>query len=231
LSQEIQRLFFAYQQNQNNTASQTIKIEREVACRTERFQKALRRLEKSSQIDSLTGLANRNHFEKWFTRLFNAARQQNTALACLVLDIDQFKSINDSWGHCAADRVLKFTGQLIHGVIRQDDFAARIGGDEFMILLNGCDEIQAWQIAERIRSLFEHEARQFDPHASRPIADNNINPPLFPKLSIGLATTNNHPRDALHLLHLADQSLYEAKRSGRNCVVALRTEGQKPFKI
>lgn len=125
----------------------------------------------------------------------------------MMLDLDYFKSVNDTYGHLAGDMVLREIGKILQNTVRECDFPARYGGEEFAIILPQTSEDQAWQLAERIRAIVEHTSFQFQRTCFRITT------------SIGIANLRPSaltPTESL--IHLADQALYKAKTSGRNMV-------------
>ncbi len=167
------------------------------------------RLRDQTIRDGLTGLYNHRHFQEMLHHEFLLARRHNSDLACLMLDLDRFKEVNDTYGHPFGDHVLAGTATLILNETRITDTVARYGGEEFAILLPNTDEQGALAIAERIRTKAENYL-----HRQREIA-------RIVTISIGLATlTTNQPERPEQLLTLADQALYEAKTAGRNRVIA-----------
>lgn len=170
----------------------------------------LRRLYESSTRDALTGAYNRKHFdERLRTEIAFAARHR--AEASLVLfDIDHFKKVNDTFGHQAGDAVLRQVAMLVSRRLRAEDVFARVGGEEFAVILRGIDRAGAARAAERIRTTV----------ASLPVTFDEKAIPIT--LSAGCASvrcsTDRTPED---IVAIADRRLYEAKRTGRNRVVAL----------
>ncbi|MCK4628439.1 MAG: diguanylate cyclase, partial [Sedimentisphaerales bacterium] len=136
-------------------------IERKVLCRTSTLTRLVRRLKKHTNIESLTGLANRRHLDEYSGIMFGDAIRNNNDLACLMIDVDNFKNVNDNWGHATGDAIIIFVAELIQALTRKGDMRARYGGDEFLVLLPDCNETEAGGIAERIRLHFAREVRQF----------------------------------------------------------------------
>jgi len=177
-------------------------------------QEALRaandQLEVMSRHDALTGLFNRRHFDEMKESEFQRALRTDQPLSLLIFDIDHFKAFNDHYGHAQGDQCLREVAQAIRSVItRSGDVLARIGGEEFTVLMPNTSEIDAWHVAERVRIAVSalHLA-----HAA-PKAGSHVT------ISIGLAQLK--PRDMPHfdaLFEAADQALYRAKKKGRNRV-------------
>jgi two-component system cell cycle response regulator len=158
--------------------------------------------------DPLTGLFNRNRMNELLEKEFNRARRYGTDLACLLLDLDLFKNVNDTYGHPFGDYVLQHFGQILTENLRDTDMCFRYGGEEFMVLLpNTCID-DARRAAEKIRSICENKRYEDGVNAATVT------------VSIGLATVlNMKPNVARDLLALADKALYRAKAQGRNRVV------------
>lgn len=172
-------------------------------------------LRRTSLIDSLTGVNNRRFFDQRMREEVDRARRSGDSLGCLFLDIDHFKSVNDTFGHPVGDLVLANVAGEIRSQLRNNDVLARYGGEEFVALLGGANEQKALEIAERIRlSVEKHRLDTKDRQA------------IFVTISIGVAAFEPKHRntkkniDAMRLVNLADQALYNAKRCGRNRVVS-----------
>lgn len=195
-----------------------------ISFHTEKFRRDIRFLKQKINTDSMTGLSNRGHLDAQLPVFYEHACKNNLDLACLMVDIDNFKIVNDTLGHAVGDQVVYFVSELLQGCVRDCDFVARYGGDEFAILLLDCSSSEAAIIAERICRMFAGESLRFAPQIGPGMKLPNRSEPKTsltkpPSLSIGLATINaHHPVNAGHLLKLADASLYEAKHAGRNCV-------------
>ena len=156
--------------------------------------------------DSLTGLANRNKFDRFLKRAITLAHQEDSEHALCYLDLDQFKIVNDTCGHLAGDELLRQLGDLLRRHIRQYDFVSRLGGDEFGILMYNCSPAQAYLACEKLRDLvkdftFAWEDRSF-----------TIG------VSIGVSSINIASGNAVDLLKEADAACYAAKEKGRNRV-------------
>jgi diguanylate cyclase (GGDEF)-like protein len=155
-----------------------------------------------SRSDALTGLANRRAFDLFLLEAFNLASRHGRALALLTIDIDHFKSYNDSYGHPAGDEVLQGVAKTFISVARDSDLVARIGGEEFAIVLPQADAPGAYALADRIRvQVSELKLR-------RQVT-----------VSIGVATLSSAVPTVTALLEESDAAMYAAKRRGRNQVV------------
>jgi diguanylate cyclase (GGDEF)-like protein len=158
--------------------------------------------------DDLTRLPNRRAFDQQLRRRFAQAQQQQQPLCLAVIDVDHFKRINDNYLHATGDRILQRIAQLISRTVRQGDFAARWGGEEFTVLLPNTHLAEAKEVCERIRQAIE----------AQDYSDLTIAEPVT--VSIGIAC-NTQGDNAGKLLAAADKALYAAKKGGRNCI---RTE-------
>jgi len=157
-------------------------------------------------VDHLTGLWNRRMIMEQLDRELNRARHEVRPLALALVDIDRFKSVNDTYGHGIGDVVLQSTAVALKSQLRQYDFVGRYGGEEFLILLPGCDAAAGRLVAERVRACV----------ASQPAAVGNGTIPV--SVSIGLAVTDIGGLVASTLIEAADAALYVAKANGRNRV-------------
>ncbi|WP_457352280.1 DUF484 family protein [Roseateles sp. P5_D6] len=166
------------------------------------------RLRRAGMTDGLTGVHNRRYFDHRSLIEFSQAVRHRYPLACLFLDIDHFKAINDGHGHPVGDEVLRQVGGLILRSLRTGDLAARYGGEEFIVLLPRTDLTGACEVAERIR-LMVQEAPFVTPDGGT----------VGATLSVGLAMLPASATSFTDLLAAADKALYEAKRAGRNRTV------------
>jgi len=173
---------------------------------TER-KKAERALEKLAQIDELTGLANRRHFMLLAEQELSRMVRYGGVLSVLMMDIDHFKQVNDTYGHHTGDLVLRELGRLCRETLRDVDFVGRIGGEEFAVMLPQTNGTRALEVAERLRQVIER--------AEVPL-DRGL--PLHFTLSIGVTTMSDGNANIDSLLDQADKALYRAKRGGRNRV-------------
>jgi diguanylate cyclase (GGDEF)-like protein len=167
-------------------------------------ERAANRQEAAAMIDPLTGLANRRAFERAFERAMKHATE-NEATALLVFDFDNFKEINDRFGHPVGDRVLAAFGKTAARNIRSGDVLARIGGEEFAALLCPVDRETALAIAERIRVALIEEVSQLTEGLAT--------------VSVGVAVVEDRRPDLKEMTATADKALYQAKAAGRNRVV------------
>ncbi len=152
--------------------------------------------------DGLTGLLNRRRFEQELRRVIAEAARYGQPGSLLLLDIDHFKSINDTLGHLAGDQILAKVAQVLRGVLRETDSAARLGGDEFAILLPQTDEHQAQTVASRIVVAVRELAREGGQSA------------ITSSVSIGIGTITAQTQHVEEILDAADSAMYRAKRCG-----------------
>jgi len=156
--------------------------------------------------DSLTGLYNHTTTFEYLNREFARAKRHQTPLTFAMLDLDHFKSVNDTYGHSTGDRVLKNLARLLHQRLRKIDVIGRYGGEEFAVILIGADTMNAMKLMNEIREQFSQLHQQSGKEE------------FHVTLSCGLAEITNY--DSSHALNdAADKALYHVKRSGRNCVV------------
>jgi diguanylate cyclase (GGDEF)-like protein len=163
-------------------------------------------------IDPLTGIWNRRGFMSETDRWMRDSRKKSVNAAVLFLDLDNFKAINDSYGHRVGDEVLQLLAATAKSVIRSTDVVGRLGGEEFAIMLRGAPRDHAMSIAERIRSAFADHAAVVDGVA------------VAATVSIGLVIHEGPMIELAELLRKADQALYRAKERGRNRVELMGPE-------
>lgn len=184
---DISRAFIVFQENE---------VKRKVA------EEEVQRL---AMTDPLTGLANRNQFEKRYGEMTTLAKREEKLIALFALDLDKFKPINDNYGHAAGDVILKNVAENLLLIFRETDLVARIGGDEFSIILYGPESIETIEsVAKRVIKLL-----------SAPILVGEEM--LSIGTSVGIATLEyNSDEDMDSLMQRADELLYDAKEGGRN---------------
>lgn len=167
------------------------------------------KLEVLATQDSLTGCLNRRAFFKAAERYVASAAAEGGDLACIMLDIDLFKSINDTYGHAVGDQALQHFAQNLKSEVRSDDAVCRYGGEEFCLLLPNCDVEKAAKIAEGIRTHIAAQTLQIDDRTE-----------IHLTASFGVSGMFNRSDGIEDLLGRADRAVYEAKEGGRNRVVA-----------
>jgi diguanylate cyclase (GGDEF)-like protein len=180
-----------------------------------RLQQAEQKLHEQSQqiqnhmaearTDPLTGLPNRRAFDDELARRLAEWKRKGALFCLLLVDLDHFKELNDRHGHPAGDQVLRQLAEVLLAVLREMDMAARIGGEEFAVLLPSTNLPDAMRVAQRLRAAVADAPLEIDPGQTI-------------KLTISIGLTAVRPGDhPLLLLRRADQALYAAKRAGRDC--------------
>ena len=176
------------------------------------YQSRIRRL---LSHDDLTGLLSSRSFFSELRREAAVAKEKKHPFCVLMMDIDYFKKVNDSYGHLTGSKTLEEIGEVITGTLRTGDVAARFGGEEFAAFLLDAELAQGIVAAERIRTDIENHdftilksGKPFDTHQIT--------------ISIGVACFPEDSSDPIELIEMADSALYRAKRSGRNCVAVYR---------
>ena len=162
------------------------------------------RLERQAAEDPLTGLANQRGFHRACVVEFSRAEREGGHVSIVMVDVDHFKAINDAFGHPYGDQVLCGVADALRASVRPHDTVARMGGEEFAILLSGTDSETAYEIAERARAAI----------GQVPITDRTL------RSSAGVASGSAPAVTPVQLLQEADRALYEAKRRGRGQTVA-----------
>jgi diguanylate cyclase (GGDEF)-like protein/PAS domain S-box-containing protein len=160
-------------------------------------------LRKLAVTDELTGLRNRRSFEERMVMEFSMARRRKRELSVLLIDVDNFKLINDRYGHAAGDEVLRRLGMILRTTVRLPDLPARYGGEEFVVLLPESGEESAMGLARRVMQ--------------RVASEDWDNETLT--ISVGMAAMNESLENGFQLVELADEALYAAKRAGKNRVM------------
>ena len=166
------------------------------------------RYEKLTYYDVLTDLPNRRYLEVFFKQLLSRSKRNKGSLACLMIDIDHFKRINDSHGHTVGDKVLQELGVLLSQKNRSHEFVSRYGGEEFTMLLENISPDNALKVGERIRCIVEEHI--FDAEGQA----------LKATISAGITVLEPTAATTItEIIKMADRALYEAKNRGRNCCV------------
>ncbi|MGI6685600.1 MAG: diguanylate cyclase [Bacillota bacterium] len=155
--------------------------------------------------DSLTGLYNRRFMEEFLERELSRAKRKNKTIVLMMLDIDYFKEVNDTYGHKAGDKVLIELSKILRSYIRKGDIACRYGGEEFLIILPDIDISVAYKRAEKIRRAIKNRSIKFEGKHLDPIT-----------VSLGLVAYPTHGKTSHKLLMEADKFLYQAKMAGRD---------------
>jgi two-component system cell cycle response regulator len=171
------------------------------------------RLRLMSQTDGLTGLDNRRHIEERLREMWEHSQRLHEPVACVMVDLDRFKSVNDTYGHHAGDAVLKQLAQILKREAREIDRVGRYGGEEFMLLLPGTVLDSAVTFAERVRKEVEGHTFTFEGGSLRRTASFGVSAVPHPKIG-----------DCEALVRAADDALYVAKETGRNRVIRFDSE-------
>ena len=164
-------------------------------------------LKVSSTTDALTGLFNRKYLDEYVEKALSQAKRNGIVYGILMIDIDYFKMVNDTYGHDVGDKAIKALSKILKENIREADTAFRFGGEEFLILLYQCDATMVEAIANKIRLSFEKTPIQGSNGAS-----------FYKTLSVGSAIFPKDSDSIWKCIKFADIALYKAKESGRNCV-------------
>ena len=169
---------------------------------------------KHASLDALTGLNNRRQMEVRLKQEVSNSKRNNSSLCCMMLDVDYFKKVNDTYGHAAGDCVLKSVSEIIKNEIREYDVACRYGGEEFYIILPQTNIKEASLVAHRLRKVIEE--RKIN------IKDANIEGVKFLKITVSIGVCQyNDKMSVEEFSQCADKALYEAKESGRNRVIVV----------
>ena len=188
-------------------------LEKKVMNRTSELKKAKDKLEQLSITDGLSGLYNYRYLIHSIESELRRAIRYHRTLALLLMDIDYFKNLNDTYGHPCGDYVIKTVGKLLKSNVRATDVVARYGGDELAVMLIETNTKSALEVAEKLKQeigshIFQWQTKQ-----------------LSVNVSIGLATAPAPGiQEVSHLIEAADRALYQAKRAGRNTVVVFGQE-------
>ncbi len=176
-------------------------ITRELSKKNMKLEKANQRIKELSRKDSLTDLYNRRAFMEYFEKQLAQSQRHQHRLSLIIADIDDFKEINDTYGHSAGDDVLESLGQLLNQETRKEDMAARVGGEEFAILLTKTDTTNACNYAERFRQKLKSIKLESIPET----------------VTLSFGITAIRPDDDLDSLYKrSDEALYKAKEAGKD---------------
>ena len=175
----------------------------------QQFQALNKQLEQISRTDGLTGLYNRRYWEETCQKEFKRVCRTGETASLIILDIDKFKNINDTYGHPAGDQVIKTMAKVITTAIRETDISGRYGGEEFTIILPDTDVKNARFVAERIRKLAEAFPVQYEDQT------------IHFTVSLGVSMSSKDFDSHSKWIDKADKGLYEAKTNGRNRTVIM----------
>lgn len=177
----------------------------EVRDKNAQLELSLLRVEELAATDPLTGLYNRRHFSRVIDQMFAEAQRYGQDLACVMIDLDGYKQLNDSYGHQVGDHLLVLAGKVIAANMRRMDVAARYGGDEFVLLLPHATCEEAVQVVQRIRDDYKNASAA------------PLNRATGVTMSVGVVSLcQQYPTGADQLVAMADAALYRAKSAGRD---------------
>lgn len=172
-----------------------------------------RQLSDALDRDSLTGLLKHSRIKEQVDLELSRARRSGEALSLVMLDLDHFKQVNDTYGHSAGDKVIKALAHLLRQRLRKTDAIGRYGGEEFLLVLPRCAPDEAQTLINQVRELFGQVPFHHNQHH------------FFATLSAGIASYEGGETSADQLLQVADEALYQAKKAGRNCIRLTRVKG------
>jgi diguanylate cyclase (GGDEF)-like protein len=199
----IQQLLHDIRQQKQAIAQLEQEIRQRVANRTDALERKMGSLLQQAARDGLTGLYNRRMLEQLLPKLIERCRLEGIDLALLMIDIDNFKQLNDTLGHAAGDELLRNVSRVIQSTVGERDLAVRYGGDEFVVLIPGASSESAQAMAQRLESLVDG--------LTRPLRVDRR-----PRLSIGMAQLSQlGAATPLDLIVAADRQLYEVKAARR----------------
>jgi diguanylate cyclase (GGDEF)-like protein len=165
-------------------------------------------MKQQATIDPLTGLYNRRYLEDYAKRIIPMSRRKEQPFGVIMLDLDHFKSFNDDYGHDVGDRILRGFAKTVTAAMRETNLAARIGGEEFVVLLPETGAKACLLVAERIRQAVGRMV----------VPSGTDKPPIQVTVSAGIAVFPDHGQSLEEVLQASDKALYESKRAGRNRV-------------
>ncbi|MGD0463760.1 MAG: GGDEF domain-containing protein [Tepidisphaeraceae bacterium] len=178
-------------------------VQQRIANRNNVLERQIKALRSQAVKDALTGLYNRRMLDHLLPQLIAHCKAERKPMTLLMLDMDRFKALNDTLGHVAGDEILRLVGQIIRSTIREGDFGFRYGGDEFAIVLPGCEATAAKRVINRLHSLVQEMGA-------------TLKPSLRPRLSIGISTLAELAQPTgINLIKRADERLYQSKAAQR----------------
>ena len=189
------------------------RLQEEVERKSAQLEEANRKLLHVSQTDGLTGLRNRRYIEERLLEMFEHSKRLHEPLACVLCDLDKFKSVNDTYGHQAGDAVLRQFARILEGEAREIDKVGRYGGEEFVVLLPGTPLDSALTFAERVRKAVEEHTFVFEGGTLKRTASFGVSGWPHPAIT-----------HCESLVKTADDALYVAKETGRNKVVRFASD-------
>jgi diguanylate cyclase (GGDEF)-like protein len=212
VAEAVQLLLHDLRDQRRQTAELEAEHRQRVTNRTNALERQMSSLRVQATRDALTGLHNRRMLEECLPKMIHECRQASRTLSILAIDVDNFKTLNDSLGHATGDEFLRSIAQILRSGVRDGDAAIRCGGDEFIVLLPGCSLDAARQLADRLSAMVHSLAK-------------TIKSPIPPGLSVGsasldiLAASASIEQTMAELLEAADKQLY-IKKAARKRKVA-----------
>jgi len=173
----------------------------------EKLRDELRKVKEEANVDALTGLRNRRSFERTLQEFYRDYKKFGYPFSLIMMDLDNFKEVNDTYGHLVGDRVLKEVGNILRNYLRAKDVPARTGGEEFAIILPGVTKSEALMVAERLRRVISKHKIKVD------------STEISVTASFGVSQMDDSIEEPEDLLREADKNLYQAKRTGKDKVV------------
>lgn len=191
----------------------------ELAVTNQQLQDVIHQLESMARTDELTGLFNRRWFNLMLQGSWAEATRNNLPLACLMIDLDGFKSVNDLLGHHQGDDLLRLAAKVIRANCREVDVPARFGGDEFCVLMPHTQAADAFTVAQRMLREFDRTIASFNYHHET-LRQPSLASRFTLSMSIGIAHIDeSRPTNAEQLVSHADEAMYAAKSMGKHCVM------------
>ena len=188
------------------------RLEEKIKQRTKDLEASKEELKLLASIDPMTKLYNRRYFSEISEDIFNVSKRTNNDISLIMFDIDDFKSVNDTYGHHIGDKVIIGVANILLEHTRKSDIICRFGGEEYIVLLSDTDLESSMKIAQNIRELVEKMVIIYDEDKE-----------LYVTISIGVSMANMIvDNDIESAINKADNAMYEAKRSGKNKVVAYK---------
>ena len=204
LAAEVKSLLHDLRQQRQAVLDMQQEVRQRIAHRETVMERNIAALRNQVVRDPLTGLYNRRILDQLLPQLMNQCQADHKPLTLLMMDVDHFKKLNDTLGHAAGDEMLKSIGQIVQSTIREGDFGCRYGGDEFVVILPGCEIADSKRVSDRLESLV-HSLSETYKIANRP------------RLSIGACSVDQLKEpNASNLLKIADDRLYKIKEARRS---------------
>lgn len=201
LLKALKVLYRLISQKNKEIEAKNIELEQRVLERTQELENAIKQLKTMSVSDDLTGLPNRRYVMEELDKLISEWDRYKVPFSLLFIDIDNFKMVNDHYGHHAGDRVLKWIGEYLTNNTRKNDIVCRLGGDEFVVVCTHSTIDQAITIGNKLNKISQ----------LKPLKGLEL---WQPSISIGIATIESSSQNASELLKAADKAMYDAKSHG-----------------